>query len=475
MKKTLLALWFCLASCCLLTPKTRAFEATTRADESLRKRLTTAIERLDQQGSYRWTSEVEVPEEIRFRPGPTRGTTVQGGVTHVSKPQPRLSDAEAAALLSRRGKRDVGVHDPSSIVKCDGEYWFFSTGIGVSSWRSKDLRTWQRGPRAFPEIPHWVTDVVPGQRGHFWAPDVIHLDDRYFLYYSVSSFGKNTSAIALASSSTLNPDDPAFRWTDQGIVIQSSGEDDFNAIDPAVIRTESGELWMSFGSFWNGLKLIRLDPKSGKRMEGDRVLRSIASYRQIEAPHIHQHDGWFYLFVNWGKCCSGVDSTYNIRVGRSRTITGPYLDKDGVDLVRGGGTLLLGSDGPFIGPGHASVFRDGNRFLMSCHYYDGTERGRSRLSIQGLSWSKEGWPIIGETTDSDQTSTRVDQLPDDWVDPHTGHRVVRLSKQAVDLSTHDYDLEPNVTFTPDGQWIVFRSNMHGERHVYMVSVEKETE
>ena len=199
----------------------------------------------------------------------------------------------------------------------------------------------------------------------------------------------------------MDPEDPAFGWTDHGIVVQSSGEDNFNAIDPAVIRTESGELWMSFGSFWSGLKLIRLDPKSGKRMADDRELRSIASYRQIEAPHIHQGDEWFYLFVNWGKCCSGVDSTYNIRVGRSRTITGPYLDKDGVDLADGGGTLLLGSDGPFIGPGHASVFRDGNRLLMSCHYYDGTERGRSRLSIQELSWSKEGWPVIGKTTDSD--------------------------------------------------------------------------
>jgi len=150
----------------------------------------------------------------------------------VPKSQPRLSDAEAAKLLSLRGKRAVGVHDPSSIVKCDGEYWFFSTGTGVSSWRSKDLRTWQRGPRVFPGMPHWVTDVVPGQRGHFWAPDVIHLDDRYFLYYSVSRFGKNTSASAPASIPTLNPDDIAFGWTDHGIVIQSSGEADLNAIDP---------------------------------------------------------------------------------------------------------------------------------------------------------------------------------------------------------------------------------------------------
>lgn len=608
MSKTFLALAFCLANCCLLALHVRASEAKAAADESLRKKLTNAIERLEQQGSYRWTTDVDVPEETRFRPGPTQGTTVRGGKTHVSmsfgprtthvvingekaavtnrdgrwetiwlsdqgyssqgfaasiargvqiptdeakalvssltslqeegdvlvgtlpadaakgrlatgrgaetvrdakgavrfsvsdglltkyevhvegklvaddrsrevwrnirvevkdvgaaeldppqgasdalqrqipKPEPRLTDAQAAELLSLRGKRDVGVHDPSSIVKCDGEYWFFSTGTGVSSWRSKDLQTWQHGPRVFPEIPDWVTDAVPGQRGHFWAPDVIQLEDRYLLYYSVSSFGKNTSAIALASTRTLNPDDPAFGWTDDGIVIQSSSEDDFNAIDPAVIRTESGELWMSFGSFWSGLKLIQLDPKSGKRLADDGPLHSIASYRQIEAPHIYGHDGWFYLFVNWGKCCSGVDSTYNIRVGRSRSITGPYLDKDGVDLANGGGTLLLGSEGPFIGPGHANLLREGDRFLLSCHYYDGTEGGRSMLSIQELFWSPEGWPLVGDAPDSDQTSSCVDQLPDDWIDPKTGHRVVRLSKQAGSASLYFHQN----AYTPEG-------------------------
>lgn len=556
MSKIFLVLSFCLASCFLTTPPVRAFEEKAPTSETLKKKLSAAIEQFDQQSSYRWTTEDETTEEMRFRPGPVTGVTVRGGETHVTlsfgprstqvvikgekaavtnregrweaiwlsdqgyssegiaasiargvrlpieeakalfssvklfyeegdmlvgalpsnvakehlshrrgteavrdakgtvrfsvidglltkyvicvegklvnddqtrevwqqttielfeigtakidlpggatevlkrpipKPEPRLSDAEAAKLLSLRGKRDVGVHDPSSFVKCGSEYWFFSTGTGVSSWRSNDLQSWQRGPQVFPNIQDWVTDVVPGQRGHLWAPDVLQFGDRYLLYYSVSSFGRNTSAIALASTPTLNPDDPAFGWTDHGIVIQSSGNDDFNAIDPAVVRTESGELWMSFGSFWSGLKLIKLDPQSGKRSADDATLYSIASYRQIEAPHIYEHDGWFYLFVNWGKCCSGVDSTYNIRVGRSRAITGPYLDKDGVDLASGGGTLLLGSEGPFIGPGHANVAREGNRFLFSCHYYDGTERGRSMLSIQELSWSKDGWPLL---------------------------------------------------------------------------------
>lgn len=341
---------------------------------------------------------------------------VPGGATEalqrpLPQPRPRLSNSEESDLLELRGKRDVAVHDPSSIVKCGEEYWFFSTGIGVSSWRSKDLRSWQQGPPVFREIPSWVTDVVPEQRGHFWAPDVIRINDRYLLYYSVSSFGKNTSAIALASSPTLDPDDPAYLWTDHGIVLQSRRENNFNAIDPAVLETELGELWMSFGSFWSGIKLVQLDPRSGMRIAADSPIHSIASHREIEAPHIYQHDGWFYLFVNWGKCCSGVDSTYNIRVGRSRDITGPYLDKDGNDMARGGGTLLLDSEGPYIGPGHASVFRKGDKHLLSSHYYDGTQRGRSVLSIQELIWTSDGWPRVATGSESSGVDAGVGGKP----------------------------------------------------------------
>ena len=308
--------------------------------------------------------------------------------------EPRLSDDEADRLLSASGKRAIGVHDPSSIVRCGDEYWMFSTGTGVLSWRSKDLVDWTSGPPVFRDMPDWVPDVVPSQRGHFWAPDVIRTNDRYLLYYSVSSFGSNTSAIALASTPTLNPDDAEFKWTDHGIVTQTSRGDNYNAIDPAIITTGSGELWMSFGSFWTGLKLLQLDPATGKRLDSDKTLYSIAKYRAIEAPHIYYHNGYYYLFVNWDRCCRGVESTYNIRIGRSKSITGPYLDQQGVDLAKGGGTMFLESDGPFIGPGHANVFADDDGYWFSCHYYDGTERGRSMFSIRPLAWSDDGWPEL---------------------------------------------------------------------------------
>ena len=293
----------------------------------------------------------------------------------------------------RNGKRDARVHDPSTIVKCGGEYWLFATGPGVNSWRSKDLIHWERGPRVFDPPPAWITNIVAGHRGYFWAPDIIHHNGRYWLYYSVSRFGVNTSAIGLASNPTLDPTHPKYQWTDHGIVIESHKGEDFNAIDPAVTGTAGGELWLSFGSFWTGIKLIQLDSATGKRLTTNSPVYSLAHTKAIEAPFIYQH-GFYYLFVNWDACCRGTNSTYNIRVGRSREITGPYLDKDGKDLAQGGGTLFLGSDCAFIGPGHAGIFEEDGRFWFSCHFYDGTQRGASMLALRPLHWS-DGWPVFG--------------------------------------------------------------------------------
>jgi len=303
------------------------------------------------------------------------------------------SQPDPAALLAQLGKRDAGrVHDPSTIVKCKDDYWLFSTGVGINSWRSKDMQTWQAGPRVFTNIPAWRTNAVPGNRGHLWAPDVIQLTNRYLLYYSVSTFGKNTSAIGLATTPTLDPDDPNFAWTDEGVVVRSYATNNFNAIDPAVTQDTDGKLWLSFGSFWSGLKLIQLDSATGKRIAPDSTVYSLAHQEAIEAPFIHRHGAHYYSFINWGVCCRGTNSTYNIRVGRGVNITGPYFDKAGVDLLHGGGTLVLDSTGPFIGPGHTGIFSEGGTSWFSCHFYDGTRRGAHTLAIRPMRWSTDGWP-----------------------------------------------------------------------------------
>lgn len=305
-----------------------------------------------------------------------------------------VCDRDAPTQLNLRFRRQTQVHDPSTILYRDGRYWCFSTGNGVQAMSSPDLENWTLLPPVLDEPPGWVQGVAPGNRGHFWAPDVIELDGRFLVYYSASVFGKRTSAIALATSPSLDPQADDYGWTEQGVVIQTDGSNDYNAIDPSVIATPDGKLWMAFGSYWSGIKLIELDPTTGKRIAPDSPVHSIASKREIEAATLHHRDGYYYLLVNWGVCCRGVDSTYEIRVGRSRDVTGPYVDRDGVDLREGGGTLVLGTRGTAIGPGHAGVFEREGQSMLSYHFYDGEQRGRPRMGISRLNWDDEGWPRV---------------------------------------------------------------------------------
>jgi arabinan endo-1,5-alpha-L-arabinosidase len=303
--------------------------------------------------------------------------------------------------------RNASVHDPSTIVKCKDQFWVFYTGRGVASWHSADLTNWVRGPGVFNQAPSWVPAAVPANRNlDYWAPDVIFLDGHYMLYYSASSFGKNVSGIGLATSATLDPADPAYHWTDQGSIIVSTAQDNFNAIDPCIFHDTNGSLWLAFGSFWSGIRLVELDPKTGKRAAASNAVWALAHYDSIEASYLYQREGYYYLFVNWGTCCRGTSSTYRICVGRSSTLTGPYLDKQGKDMVRGGGTLFLDSTPPYIGPGHAGIVEDHNRFWFSCHYEGiassngagGPRGGGSRLAVLPLRWTSDNWPELDITS-----------------------------------------------------------------------------
>lgn len=303
------------------------------------------------------------------------------------------SEAQRQAQLGSRG---VTAHDPSTIIKCKNEYWMFCTGRGIRSYRSKDLVKWEPGPVVFTNAPAWVKEVVPQNRSgrDFWAPDVAYISGRYLLYYSVSSFGKNTSAIGLAVNRTLDPSDPAFHWQDEGIVVQSCPTNDFNAIDPAVYLDLDGRFWMVFGSFWSGVKLVELDPKTGKRITPDSPIYPLAYADAIEAPFLYRRGQYYYLFVNHGFCCRGTNSTYVIRVGRSQTITGPYLDHNGTPMLSGGGKLVLGTDDIFVGPGHAGVFRENGKFWFSFHFYNAAQGGVPTFGIRQLFWDADGWPVV---------------------------------------------------------------------------------
>jgi len=290
---------------------------------------------------------------------------------------------------------DLGAHDPT-IIK-EGDTWYlFCTGTGISMKRSEDGRQWKSLDPVFTTQPEWNRKLIPRNKGHLWAPDIIYYRNVYYLYYSVSSFGKNTSAIGLASNVTLNPNNPDYEWVDEGVTIQSNSTDNYNAIDPNIIQDSQGNLWLSFGSFWGGIKLIRLDPETMKPTT-DATLHSIAfkpDNSAVEGPFIIERNGRFYLFVSFDYCCRGVDSTYRIVVGRSESITGPYADKDGVDMMLGGGSLIDKGNDRWIGPGHNSVYRQGDATLLVNHVYDGDNEGRPILQIRPLCWDAHGWPTL---------------------------------------------------------------------------------
>jgi len=294
---------------------------------------------------------------------------------------------------------DFFVHDPSPMMKCDGRYYIYFTGQDIPSISSPDKINWVAGPPAFnaSNAPVWTTNAVPGFTGFFWAPDVVSVNGGYYLYYAVSTFGSQVSAIGLATNSTLDPTLPGYQWADQGPVIQSGSGVNFNAIDPSVLLLDNGQLWMSFGSFWSGIQMIQLNPATGKRISANSTVYALATHppsTAIEASCLAQNGGYYYLFVNWDNCCEGVDSTYNIRVGRSSSITGPYLDQNGVTMASGGGTLFLESTGRFIGPGQAGLLVEAQTNWFTYHYYDGNNNGAPTLGLGRMTWSAGGWPQL---------------------------------------------------------------------------------
>ena len=295
---------------------------------------------------------------------------------------------------------DLDVHDPALLAGGPGEKWYvFSSGKperggGTVAVRSSadGGRTWADDGTIWDAMPAWLAETVPGAN-MMWAPAVHRRDGRYYLYYAVSTIGRNNSVIALATNTTLDRSDPAYRWVDEGKVIRSVTESNFNAIDPDVVEDADGTPWMVLGSYWTGIHLVQLQWPSGKR-SADRERRHLADRKialnAVEGPSILRQDGWFYLLASWDRCCKGVDSTYRIVVGRSRSVTGPYVDRDGRALLDGGGTTLLGSSGDRIGPGGQSV----SGGVVAYHYYDGTAGGASRLGLRPLTWTDDGWPQL---------------------------------------------------------------------------------
>jgi arabinan endo-1,5-alpha-L-arabinosidase len=296
------------------------------------------------------------------------------------------------------------VHDPT-LISCGDYYYVYCTGKGIPIRRSKDKIQWEEIGRVFEsDVPAWGLERIPGSSS-IWAPEVVFDKGLYKLYYSISTFGKNRSALGLATNKTLDTRSPEYHWTDHGEVFASAPPDPYNAIDPAFIRDEKGKPHLSFGSFWSGIYLIALDEKTNKAVPDTKPTQ--LAFRPelphaVEAPYIFRRKGYFYLFVSFDLCCRGVRSTYNVRVGRSKTLAGPYIDAAGLGLLQGGGTQLtfVEPEKNIFGPGHCMVFTDkkpvskGSQDYLVHHFYDGTENGVPTLQIRPITWDKNGWPCL---------------------------------------------------------------------------------
>ena len=280
-------------------------------------------------------------------------------------------------------------HDPATITYDDSKYWHMYTAPGIGFAYSTNLTNWISSARhIFTPGANWKTNYpawtityfgTSNTDGNLWAPDIIYMNGAYYLYYSCSSFGSSKSAIGVVSSPSLsNP-----TWVDYGMVVNSSGlTTDINAIDPGLFRDTDGKIYMTYGSWFGGIGIVEIDSVTGLATTSVTHVYG-GNHQSIEAPYLFKDRDYYYLVVNRGTCCDGVNSTYYITVGRSADIYGPYE----------GWRTILAKSGKYIGPGHFSIFRKGCHKYVSTHYYDGNNNGFPTLDILKLTM-EDDWPVL---------------------------------------------------------------------------------
>jgi arabinan endo-1,5-alpha-L-arabinosidase len=313
------------------------------------------------------------------------------------------SAASGGARAAQGSAPYIFIHDPT-MAREGGTYYVFSTGdpagsIGngnIQIRTSSNLRSWTYAGTVFAAKPAWITAAL-GDIPNLWAPDISFFGGLWHLYYAGSSFGSNNSVIGLATTPTLDPRSPKYHWTDDGLVFRTTSADNFNAIDPSLVTATGGGKWLVLGSFFSGIKMIQLDAATGKPAASPTVYSLAAKPfpDPEEGAGITYHDGYYYLFVSVDNCCRGISSTYHVQVGRSTSVTGPYVDAAGTDMMNGGGMEVQGTDAGMIGPGGEFIFSGGGSDYLVYHYYDAFDNGDAWVQVRPLIWVG-GWPVTGQ-------------------------------------------------------------------------------
>ncbi len=293
---------------------------------------------------------------------------------------------------------DIRVHDPV-MIKQGRTYYVFHTGPGVPVKTSTDRIHWRNAGRVFQpgQLPIWHKTDIPEQDGSLWAPDIHYANGTYYLYYSVSAWMNFKSSIGLATNTTLDSTDARYKWVDQGLVIDyKNGGAGVNVIDPAAFRDKNGKLWLFYGSYKAGLRAVELNPKTGKLLTNPPKITRITPSLG-EGVFVIKGPQYYYIVASRGRCCSGMESTYNIVMGRAKQVAGPYLNREGQSWVNDQSSQLLKGDASEPGRGHNGFFTEGDTTYIVYHAYTRSANGASLLNIKPLYMDADGWPTLQPT------------------------------------------------------------------------------
>lgn len=335
----------------------------------------------------------------------------ESSLAKISFPEdPKIEELRDSSIVLDKGNwGTLGAHDPS-IFKDKDTYYVFSTDArvggpatpGIQVRKSKDLIYWEFVGQALKGIPEEAKKWSHAQG--IWAPDVTKVGEEYYLYYCASTFGKNRSYIGLLKSKSIEGP-----WEDKGVVLKTNQGDDKNALDPNIVYDKDGQMWMTYGSFWNGIYIVKLDKNTGKPENQNDMGKNISKRDAVvsgavEGPYIvyNEEQKKYYLFVSYGS----LSSDYNVRVGRADNIEGPYLDSNGNDMTDISnskpdeiGNKILGgykfgdSEG-WMAPGHNSVLNDNGNYYIVHHVRTEKNKDWFYLNVRKILWSEDGWPIV---------------------------------------------------------------------------------